>query len=75
MRVGAEWRVELTKTFITTREFLQEWGGTGGFGLQFAGSDARLLRLVYVGRGKYISGIEYLRLVNYADDFPFEEQP
>ena len=75
MRVGAEWRVESTKMFITTREFFQESGGTGGFGLQFAGPDARLLRLVYVGRRGTMSGFQYLRLLNYAYDFPFEEQP
>jgi RHS repeat-associated protein len=75
VRVGAEWRVESAKTFITSREFLQEWGGTGGFGLQFAGSDARLLRQVFVGRRGNMSGIQYLRLLNYAYDFPFEEQP
>lgn len=75
MRLGAEWRLESAKTFITTREFFQETGGAGEFGVRFAGPDARLLRLAYVGRGRSMSGIQYLRLLNYAYDFPFEEQP
>ena len=75
MRLGAEWRVESTKTFVTTRGYFEESGGASGFGLQFAGPDAKLLRHVFVGQRENMSGIEWLRLLMFAYDVPHEEQP
>ena len=75
VRAGAEWRVESTKTFITTRQYLEDVGGVSRFGARFAGQDARLLRQDYQQRRGRLSGIEYLRLYMYYYNIPYEEQP
>lgn len=75
MRVGAEWRVESASTFITTQGYLNSVGGTNGFGIRYAGDDARLIRQAQVrGDGK-MSGIQRLRLILWARNFPYEERP
>ncbi len=75
LRVGAEWRVESTKTFVTTRQYLEDAGGVSRFGTRFAGPDARLLRQDFHQRKGKLSGIEYLRLYMYYYSIPYEEQP
>jgi len=53
----------------------QAAGGVSLFGARFAGLEALLLRQAYLERRGALSGIERLRLLMFAHDIPYEEQP